>query len=67
MRAEFKLGSDMYSVKESAQKLGLDTSQIRRLLAKGGIKGKRPWYDWVVLSLEYKQKRKPKTRKGDSN
>lgn len=55
----------MYSVKEAAQKLGLDTSQVRRLLAKGEIKGVKLARDWVVLSLDYKKKkfgvgRKPK-------
>ena len=57
----------MYSVKEAAQKLGLDTSQVRRLLAKGEIKGKKLGRDWVVLSLDYKRKRKPKARKGGSS
>lgn len=50
----------MYSVKEAAEKLGLDTSQVRRLLAKGEIKGKKLGRDWVVLNLDYKRKRKPK-------
>lgn len=55
----------MYSVKEAAQKLGLDTSQVRRLLAKGEIKGIKLARDWVVLELNYKKKkfgvgRKPK-------
>ncbi len=50
----------MYSVKEAAQKLGLDTSQVRRLLAKGEIKGVKLARDWVVLELNYKRKRKPK-------
>jgi len=50
----------MYSVKEAAQKLGLDTSQVRRLLAKGEIKGVKLARDWVVLDLSYKRKRKPK-------
>ena len=40
--------------------LGLDPSQVRRLLAKGEIKGKKLDRDWVVLSLDYKRKRKPK-------
>jgi len=53
----------MYSVKEAAQKLGLDSSQVRRLLAKGEIKGVKLARDWVVLELTYKRKRKPKTRK----
>jgi len=55
----------MYSVKEAAQKLGLGTSQVRRLLAKGKIKGKKLGRDWVVLSLDYKRKRKPKRTKRD--
>jgi len=50
----------MFSVKEASEKLGLDPSQIRRLLAKGEIKGKKLGHDWVVLSLDYKGKRKPK-------
>ncbi|MFC2032773.1 helix-turn-helix domain-containing protein [Chloroflexota bacterium] len=56
---------DIYSVSEAAQKLGLDPSQIRRLLKKGGIEGKKLGHDWVVLSLNYEKKkfgvgRKPK-------
>ena len=50
----------MYSVKEAAQEIGLDPSQVRRLLAKGEIKGKKLGHDWIVLSLDYKRKRKPK-------
>ena len=50
----------MYSVKEAAQKLGLDPSQVRRLLAAGEIKGKKLARDWIVLELNYKRKRKPK-------
>lgn len=52
----------MYSVKEAAQKLGLDTSQVRRLLAKGEIKGVKLARDWIVLELTYKRRRKPKTK-----
>jgi len=50
----------MYSVMEAAQKLGLDTSQVRRLLAKGEIKGVKLARDWIALELNYKRKRKPK-------
>ena len=57
----------MYTVKEAAQKLGLDTSQVRRLLQKGEIKGKKLARDWVVLELNYKRKRKPKRKKGEGN
>jgi len=53
----------MYSVREAAQKLGLDTSQVRRLLAKGEIKGVKLARDWVVLDLSYERKRKPKKKK----
>jgi excisionase family DNA binding protein len=49
----------MYTVKEAAQQLGLDTSQVRRLLAKGKIKGVKLARDWVVLDLSYNRRRKP--------
>ncbi|MBN2075541.1 MAG: helix-turn-helix domain-containing protein [Dehalococcoidales bacterium] len=49
----------MYSVKEAAEKLGLDTSQVRRLLAEGKISGVKLARDWIVLNLNYKRKRKP--------
>jgi len=52
----------MYSVKEAARKLGLDTSQVRRLLAQGKIKGVKLARDWVVLELTYKRRRKLKRR-----
>jgi excisionase family DNA binding protein len=55
--------SEIYSVNEAARILGLDTSQIRRLLAKGEIKGKKLGRDWVVLELNYQRKRKPKEKK----
>ena len=57
----------MYSVKEAAEQLGLDTSQVRRLLKAGEIKGKKLGRDWVVLELDYRRKRKPKRKKGESN
>ena len=57
----------MYSTKEAARALGLDESQVRRLLQKGEIEGKKLGRDWVVLDLSYKRKRKPKKRKGDNN
>ncbi len=52
--------TNIYSVNEAAQKLGLDPSQVRRLLKKGKIEGKKLGRDWVVLSLDYKRRRKPK-------
>ena len=53
----------MYSVKEAANKMGLSEQHLRALLAKGEIKGKKLARDWVVLSLNYKRKRRPKTKK----
>ncbi|MFC1924792.1 helix-turn-helix domain-containing protein [Chloroflexota bacterium] len=55
--------NDVYSVNEAAEKLGLESSHIRRLLAKGEIEGKKLGRDWVVLSLDYKRRRKPKTKR----
>ena len=57
----------MYSVKEASNKMGISDSHCRRLLEKGEIKGKKLGHDWVVLSLEYKRKRKPKVKKGEIN
>jgi len=50
----------MYSVKEAAQKMGISERHLRLLLEKGQIKGKKLGHDWLVLSLDYKRKRKPK-------
>ena len=57
----------MFSTIEAAQKLGLSQNQVRYLLVKGKIKGKKLGHDWVVLSLDYQRKRKPKTKKGSGN
>lgn len=50
----------MYSVKEAAQKIGVSDRHLRLLLERGQIKGKKLGHDWVVLSLDYERKRKPK-------
>ena len=55
----------LYSVRETAERLGLSQNQVRYLLAKGDIDGQKIGRDWVVLSLDYKRKRRPKTKKGD--
>lgn len=52
--------TDIYSVSEAAERLGLDPSQVRRLLKDKKIRGKKLGHDWVVLSLDYKRKRKAK-------
>jgi excisionase family DNA binding protein len=52
----------MYSVKEAAQKMKISDSHLRRLLESGQVEGKKLGHDWVVLSLDYKRKRKPRRR-----
>ena len=50
----------MYSTKEAADKLGLSQDHVRLLARKGIIEARKLGHDWVVLSLDYKRKRKPK-------
>lgn len=57
----------MYSRKEAAPRIGISDRQLRLLLGRGKIKGKKLGHDWVVLSLDYKRKRKPKVKKGEIN
>ncbi|MFQ5924950.1 MAG: hypothetical protein ACE5IE_03035 [Dehalococcoidia bacterium] len=57
----------MYSVKEAAARIGISERQLRLLLERGEVEGKKLGHDWVVLSLDYIRKRKPKTVKGDSD
>jgi len=51
---------DMWSVKEAAQTIGISERQLRLLLETGQVDGKKLGHDWVVLSLDYKRKRKVK-------
>lgn len=53
----------MYSVREAAVKLGMTERHVRLLLATGAIYGKKLGHDWVVLSLDYERKRRPKRRR----
>ena len=50
----------MYSTKKAAELLGLSQSHVRLLAKKGLIEAKLIGRDWVVLSLDYQRKRKPK-------
>ena len=50
----------VFSVKEAAVKIGVSERQLRFLLEKGQLEGKKLGRDWVVLSLDYQRKRKPK-------
>jgi transposase InsO family protein len=52
----------MYSVNEAATKIGISPERLRALLRKGEIAGKKLGRDWIVLSLDYKRKRKLKRR-----
>ncbi len=57
----------MYSTSEAAEKMGISPVHLRYLLAKGEVEGKKLGHDWVVLSLDYKRKRKPKKKKETKN
>ena len=48
----------MWSVRESASRLGISEQRVRKLLAEGRIKGMKLNGTWVVLSLTYRRKRK---------
>ena len=52
--------NSMYTVQEAAPKMGISERHLRLLLSKGEVEGKRLGRDWLVLSLDYKRKRKPK-------
>jgi excisionase family DNA binding protein len=54
----------VYSVAQAAERIGVCQQRVRRLLAEGRLKGQKLGHDWVVLSLWYERKRKPKTKRG---
>lgn len=54
----------MHSVSEAAARLGVTDRHVRFLLKRGELSGRRLGHDWVVLSLEYERKRRPKRRGG---
>ena len=56
----------MFTTKETADRLGLEVSHIRRLLEQGKMKGRKLGRDWVVLSLDYQRMRRPKTNRSKS-
>jgi excisionase family DNA binding protein len=51
---------ELLTTKEAADKLGLSTDHVRRLLEQGKITGKKLGRDWVIPTLNYTRKRKPK-------
>jgi excisionase family DNA binding protein len=50
----------MYSTREAAGKLGLSQDHVKLLARKGIIKAKKLGHDWLILSLDYERKRRPK-------
>jgi excisionase family DNA binding protein len=52
--------SKMYSTKQAAEALGLSPDHIKRLARDGDLKAVKLGHDWVILSLKYERKRKPK-------
>jgi len=57
------MDAQLLGTKEAAEHLGLSQEHVRRLLEQGKISGKKLGRDWVVLSLDYKRKRRPKQRR----
>jgi excisionase family DNA binding protein len=50
----------IYSVKETADVLGISERRVRKLLEEGRLEAKKIGRDWVVLDLNYSRKRKLK-------
>lgn len=53
----------MYSTKEASKLLGLSQDHVKLLARTGKIEAKKVGRDWIVLSLDYQRKRKPKERR----
>jgi excisionase family DNA binding protein len=53
----------MYSTKEAAKLLGLSPDHVKFLARKGFLEAKKIGRDWVILSLDYQRKRKPKEKR----
>lgn len=61
-----QMAGSLYSVQEAAVKMGLSEQYLRALLANGGVKGRKLGRDWVILSLDYHRKRRPKRKGGEA-
>ena len=61
-----QMAESLYSVQEAAVKMGLSEQYLRALLANGEVKGRKLGRDWVILSLDYHRKRRPKIKKGEA-
>jgi excisionase family DNA binding protein len=56
------MDNQLYSTKEAAERLGLSPDHIKRLARDSLIDAKKVGHQWVILSLKYERKRKPKRR-----
>jgi len=54
------LSLDNSILKEAVRTMGISERHLRLLLETGQVEGKKLGHDWVVLSLDYKRKRKSK-------
>lgn len=55
----------MYTTKEAAEKLSVSQNEVRYLLGKGLLKGKKSGHSWIVLDLNnYQKQRSPKIKGG---
>jgi len=61
------MSNELYSTKEAAEKLGLSQDHVKRLARDRLIKAQKVGHAWVILSLDYQRKRKPKRKEGKSN
>jgi len=50
----------MHPVKEASAQLCISERRVRYLLKEGRIEGRKLGRDWIVLSLDYNSKSKPK-------
>jgi len=55
----------MYTTKEACRTLGITERHLRLLLQRGEIPGRKFGRDWIVESITYKRKRKPKVSSKD--
>jgi len=58
-------GQLMYTTKEACRTLGITERHLRLLLQRGEIPGRKLGRDWIVESITYKRKRKPKVSSKD--
>ena len=55
-----RMDNQIYSTNEAAERIGVSERQIRFLLMQGKLSGKKMGHDWIVFSLDYKRRRRPR-------